>query len=1001
MVTMMWQWIVVTMIGWFLGSVPPMGLALSSSSSGSRTPTRRRQQPPSSSSSPKKKKKKKAAAQQPAALLEQTKSISKKEARHFLRLRVVSVQQSPSSSFSPVATLSQSDAELIRVNSLDEVLILAQNADIASIVRCAIVKVHVRSAKDEQSPSHATTPLSKSPHLGGRNAKALLKGNLQIQPFSFMDFLWSEELKEVSSSTRNEEGKGTSPATPQRSNIVGTNASSFSFNNFVTEHNLSTPSPRHAGKAATSEQQSKSKRFAWILPVDSNLGDRILASALPTQIAETIHLETIVASTSGSSSRANFPSSCLPVLECLVKAMHMQRFVQVGDPIAVSFQGRSLQLRVTGVTPTRIATNDDDIESAQKQLFQLNLGNDQDSSGSASQDNSGSAGDHELPSTDEYGDDIEARLVWNARNLDASLYQICPRTTVRLVDCSKMSSEPNVTAKSYAIASPPKQYFAGLTTVVQHVRERLLVPLTKSHLFAHSPHLSPPKGLLLHGPSGVGKTCLAKQIAGELAQYKCDVEFVNCVSLQSKTSVVGEAERQLTSHFRPSSSGPKLLILDDIHLICSKRGGINSTGSTDQIAATLLALLDGGRTGQNSNPMAILALTNDASSLDPALRRPGRLDYEVEVPISNEPAERAEILKFHAGNSTAITDSDYLELAKLAKGFNGADCLLAVKEAVRLAIQKYTVGEPFKLTKSNLTKAIKMIRPSAIKAVTVEIPQVLWTHIGGMEHVKRQLREAIELPLAHHEIYQKLHIPPPRGILLYGPPGTGKTMIARALATEGKMNFLTVKGPEVLSKWLGESERMLASLFRRARMASPSIIFFDEIDAIAAKRGTSDSSGGSRILSQLLTELDGVVTTGIDDMNCTQQSVVVIGATNRPDLLDSALTRPGRIDRMVYVGLPDERSREKVFAVALKGRSCHLDVNIQELANDHISKGFSGAELVGICREAALLALDDCFENNESNPSIKMDHILRAIQSTQKQITQEMLDFYTSFRESG
>jgi len=289
---------------------------------------------------------------------------------------------------------------------------------------------------------------------------------------------------------------------------------------------------------------------------------------------------------------------------------------------------------------------------------------------------------------------------------------------------------------------------------------------------------------------------------------------------------------------------------------------------------------------------------------------------------------------------------------------------------------------------------IRQTKPSSIKAVTVEIPHVKWSDIGGMDDVKQELREAIEQPLLQSNLYAQLRLPSPRGILLYGPPGCSKTLTARALATEGQMNFLAVKGPELLSKWLGESERALASLFRRARLASPAIIFFDEMDAIAAKRGSGDSASSSRMLSQLLTELDGVSSGGSKDGKMPR--VVVVGATNRPDLLDPALTRPGRMDRMIYVGPPDLASRERIFAIGLKARPCAESVDISSLAK--MSEGFSGAEIIAICRDAGLMALEEEESRPDGVPIITFDHLEKSIQSMNRQITPEMLAFYDNYR---
>ena len=351
-----------------------------------------------------------------------------------------------------------------------------------------------------------------------------------------------------------------------------------------------------------------------------------------------------------------------------------------------------------------------------------------------------------------------------------------------------------------------------------------------------------------------------------------------------------------------------------------------------------------------------------------------------------------------------LTNNDWNDLGKLAKGFNGADCMLAVKEAVRHAILNQgpdptsVDSAGIGVTIEDLQTGIRATKPSAIKTVTVEIPQVKWTDIGGMESVKKELREAIELPLIHAESMTRLGIPAPRGILLYGPPGCSKTLMARALATEGQMNFLAVKGPELLSKWLGESERALAALFRRARMASPAIIFFDEIDSIAVRRGSSDSASSSRLLSQLLTELDGVNHTATDGK---KHKVVVVGATNRPDLLDPALTRPGRIDRMIYVGIPDFESRKQIFSLSLRGRACGGDIDVEALAHDEVSGGYSGAEIVAICRDAALLALEEADDlMSEHLPLVEMKHLFAAAKETKGQITTDMLDFYAKFTRS-
>jgi transitional endoplasmic reticulum ATPase/AAA family ATPase len=588
------------------------------------------------------------------------------------------------------------------------------------------------------------------------------------------------------------------------------------------------------------------------------------------------------------------------------------RFVHQDDTIGISFQGKTLELKVKAVEMKPTET-----------LDEL-------SSGLSSIDID--------PATTPETEIIENALRRSLQVDDASqnrirLYKLTYETEIVLVhDNTKCSHRTDAQRESKYDVS--RRVVAGLDTTLDQVKSLLLPPLMRPELFRnHS--LRPPRGVLLHGPSGCGKSLLAHQVKLDL-ESDIRVRAINCTSLQSRTAIVGEAERHLTRIFQSfdknhEASGT-LLILDDIHLICSKRGGTNL--GADRLAATLLALLDGiGASAHDKERgnLVILGITSNPSLLDPALRRPGRLDSEVEVPIPDE-VTRAEIIKFqleHLGPDVSMpqwTETDFMSFSRLAKGFNGADVMLAIKEALRKTVLSYSSGAGdstmISLTQSHLEASIRATKPSTISSITVEIPQVHWTSIGGMDDVKQKLRESIELPITHAHLFQALNISPPRGVLLYGPPGCSKTLMARALATEGRMNFLAVKGPELLSKWLGESERALASLFKRARMASPCIIFFDEIDAIASKRGEG-SAGGERLLSQLLTELDG-----IGSSSAKPERVIVVGATNRPDLLDTALTRPGRIDRMIYVGLPDETSRAHILEIGLKDKACSSDVEV-------------------------------------------------------------------------
>jgi SpoVK/Ycf46/Vps4 family AAA+-type ATPase len=673
------------------------------------------------------------------------------------------------------------------------------------------------------------------------------------------------------------------------------------------------------------------------------------------------------------------------VLQRLVLATYVGRFVHEEDTIGISFQGKGLELKVERLeTEPRETMTMNELIS---EMANVNI---------------------DLTTTPETEIEKALRrgLQEGERRNSIRLYKFTQATEIVLLH-DKIYSSKATDAWQESKEGESRRVVAGLDTILHQVISLLSPPLMRPDLFRnHS--LRPPRGVLLYGPSGCGKSLLAHQVKLDL-ESDVNMRTINCTSLQSCTAIVGEAERHLTRIFQSAEKNNKksgtLLILDDIHLICPKRGGTNQ--GADRLAATLLALLDGIGTAtddEGRGNLVILGITSNPSLLDPALRRPGRLDSEVEIPIPDEVA-RAEIIKFQLerlGLGVSMpqwTETDFMALSRLAKGFNGADVMLAIKEALRKAILGSSLSSigladsnMISLTRSHLEASIRATKPSTISSITVEIPQVHWTSIGGMDGVKQKLRESIELPITHAHLFEALNIPPPRGVLLYGPPGCSKTLMARALATEGRMNFLAVKGPELLSKWLGESERALASLFRRARMASPCIIFFDEIDAIASKRGEG-SAGGERLLSQLLTELDGISSGSFTK----PERVIVVGATNRPDLLDSALTRPGRIDRMIYVGLPDEASRAHIFEIGLKGKACSSDIQVSVLASDAMSGGFSGAELIAICREAALLAIEEDDEGMEGSPRIAMRHLIRAVTEMHRQITPEMLDFYASF----
>ncbi|CAM9665337.1 unnamed protein product [Chrysoparadoxa australica] len=524
----------------------------------------------------------------------------------------------------------------------------------------------------------------------------------------------------------------------------------------------------------------------------------------------------------------------------------------------------------------------------------------------------------------------------------------------------------------------------GLHTQIEQLREAVELPLTRPELFA-AYSVKPPRGVLLHGPPGTGKTSLARAAADACGAH---VVVVNGPELLSKW--IGESEAALTAVFNEARArAPSLIVFDEIDALCPRRDAAN-TEVERRVVSTLLALLDGVGADAALARVAIIACTNRPQDLDPALRRPGRLDREVEVGVPDV-KDRVDILQvLSRGLPCSWRDEDLSEVASRAHGFVGADLKLLLKEAGLIGMrraQKQGDLSAVSLTADDLFEALALVSPSALREVSVEVPSVRWTDIGGMTEVKQALKEVVEWPLLHPEVFERLGVAPPRGVLLYGPPGCSKTLMAKALATESGMNFLAVKGPELLNKWLGESERAMQTLFKRARAAAPTIIFFDEIDALASRRGGSDgddSAGATeRVLTQLLTELDGVQ---------PLKRVITVAATNRPDIIDPALLRPGRLDRLVYVPPPDLESRTEILRITLNRMPHDKTMDLLSLAQ--MTEGYSGAEVTALCQEAAMIAIDEDKDVQE----LESRHILKASKGIQRQITPATLQFYTDFQ---
>ena len=492
----------------------------------------------------------------------------------------------------------------------------------------------------------------------------------------------------------------------------------------------------------------------------------------------------------------------------------------------------------------------------------------------------------------------------------------------------------------------------GLTRELEMVREMIELPLRHPEIFERL-GIEPPKGVLLYGPPGTGKTLIAKAVANEV-----DAHFVTLSGPEIMSKYYGESEGKLREVFEEAQEhAPAIIFIDEIDSIAPKRE--DTKGEVERrVVAQLLSLMDGlkGR-GQ----VVVIGATNIPDSLDPALRRGGRFDREIEIGIPDKKG-RLEIFQVHSRGVPLADDVKLDSYADTTHGFVGADIALLVKEAAMHALRKIIpkidldqeipaeLLEELKVTGTDFDEARRHVEPSAMREVLVEIPEVTWEDVGGLEEVKQELKEAVEWPLKYPVVFAQLQTKPPKGILLFGPPGTGKTMLAKAVANESECNFISVKGPELLSKWVGESEKGVREIFRKARQASPSIIFFDEVDALVPKRGTymGSSHVTESVVSQILTELDG-----LEEL----KNVTVIGATNRPDMLDPALMRPGRMERHIYVPPPDAESRKKIFAVYLRDAETLLadDVRIDDLIDK--TEHYVGADIEALVREAKLAAM--------------------------------------------
>lgn len=497
----------------------------------------------------------------------------------------------------------------------------------------------------------------------------------------------------------------------------------------------------------------------------------------------------------------------------------------------------------------------------------------------------------------------------------------------------------------------------GLGDAVKKIREMVELPLRHPELFKRL-GVEAPKGVLLHGPPGTGKTMLAKAVAGETSS-----NFISIGGPEIVSKFYGESEGKLREIFKDAEeNAPSIIFIDEIDSIAPKRDEVNGEEER-RIVAQLLSLMD----GLNSRgKVVVIGATNRPNSIDEALRRPGRFDREIEIGIPDRDG-RLEILEIHTRGMPLADDVDLKWLADKTHGYAGADLSALTKEAAMAALRRVLpdvdleaeeipreVLNSISVTKDDFKNALKDMQPSTMREVLIEKPNVRWEDIGALEEAKQELKEAVEWPLKFGKVFDHMNAKPPKGILLYGPPGTGKTMLAKAVATESEANFIAVKGPEFLNKWVGESEKAVRETFRKARQASPCVIFMDEIDSIAPERGTGgDSNVTERVISQMLTEMDG-----LESLN----DVVVIAATNRPDIMDPALLRPGRFDKSIFIGPPDKESRKAIFGIHTKNRPLADDVDLEELADK--TDGCTGADIAAICNEAVMNAVRHLISEN-------------------------------------
>jgi transitional endoplasmic reticulum ATPase len=561
-----------------------------------------------------------------------------------------------------------------------------------------------------------------------------------------------------------------------------------------------------------------------------------------------------------------------------------------------------------------------------------------------------------------------------------------PHGIVKITPDTKLQTFTEHVAEAKGVPRTTYEDIGGLKDEVQRTREIVELPMRHPEIFQRL-GIDPPKGVLLLGPPGCGKTLLARAVANE-----SDAHFLSINGPEIMSKFYGESEAKLREIFQHAQQdAPSIILIDELDSIAPKREEV--AGEVERrVVAQLLALMD-GLSGRGN--VIVIGATNRPNALDPALRRPGRFDREIEIGIPNKQG-RHEILLIHIRGMPLAGDVDLEVLAERTHGYTGADLAALCRETAMKALRRYlpeinleeerippSVLKKMEVRMVDFMNAFKEITPTAMREVAVEVPVVHWDEVGGLEEVKEELKEAVEWPLKNPEVFKRLGTQPPRGVLLIGPSGCGKTMLVRAVATESEANFISIKGSEVFSKWVGESERAIREVFRKARMASPAVIFFDEVDSLVPRRELGYGDGGvtERVISQLLTEMDGII---------PLENIIVIAATNRPDIVDPSVLRPGRFDRLIYVPEPDEAAKLEIFKIHTKNMPLSNDVDVKE---HRMTKGYSGADILSVCREAAMNALKRDINAKE----ITSSNFEKAMEKVPPSISPEIENWYRSF----